>query len=84
MNFKRDTFNRLEAIQKFSKGEGPLPRFVAEQGIRTVEELSRFLALDKGDSHPRRKKPFDLFAANLNNVLKYMRKYDKDPFAWFK
>lgn len=82
--FRRATFEKLEALQTLIKGDGPVPAFAAEQGIRNVADLTRFLALDKGDSHPRRKRPFDLFATNLRNVLAYMGKYEKDALAWFR
>jgi len=82
--FRKETYDRLVALQQFIKGEGACPDFAKAYGIRSLDDLTRFLALDRGDSHPRRKKPFDLFATNLRNVLAYMKKFEKDTFAWFK
>lgn len=82
--FRRPTFERLEAIQAFIKGQAPAPGFLRKWGIESVEDLSRFLVLDKGDSHKRRKEPFKLFEKNLSNVLKHMKPWLKNKNAWFK
>jgi tetratricopeptide (TPR) repeat protein len=82
--FNRRTYRRLKEINAFVKGEGPRPRFLAHWGIESVDDLSRFLALDKGDDHKRRKEPFKLFTTNLRYVLTRLDQFKKNKDAWFK
>jgi len=82
--FRKETFRRLVDIDRFVKGKRSAPDCLATWGIKKVKDLSRFVALDKGDSHKRRKEPFKLFTSNLRAVLKHMRKYKKNKNAWFK
>lgn len=82
--FVRRTYERLKALDQFIKGKAPRPRFVAHFGIKSVKDLSRYLALDKGDSHKRRKEPFKLFTTNLTSVLKRLDRFADEDRAWFK
>ena len=82
--FRRETFSRLKAIQAFVKGDAEAPDFVKAWKILTREELWVFLALDKGDSHKRRKEPSKLFISNLRAVLKRMSAFEKSRNAWFR
>ena len=82
--FSRKTFQRLEALKHFLDDKRDAPGYLAGWGITTRAELWKFLALDKGDSHKRRKQPWKLFETNLRNVIKHMRRYTKNKNAWFK
>jgi len=82
--FHRRTFYRLKAIADYVDATRPIPFCLSTWGIRTREDLVAWLALDKGDEHPRRKVPFSLFDSNLRSVLKVMRKFEGDSNAWFK
>lgn len=82
--FVRRTYRRLKAIEAFIKGERSSPLFLLPFGIKSVNQLSRYLALDKGDSHKRRKEPFKLFTTNLRSVLKRMDHFADEDRAWFK
>ncbi len=82
--FVRRTYTRLKALEAFIKGETGRPQFVAHFGIETVADLSKYLALDKGDSHKRRKEPFKLFTANLRSVLGRLDRFVDQERAWFK
>lgn len=82
--FVRQTYERLKAIQGFIKGEEARPLFLEAFGIEEVKDLSRYLALDKGDNHKRRKEPFKLFATNLRYVLDRLDRFADEDRAWFK
>jgi len=82
--FSRETFARLKALDAFVRGEGDAPDILKAWKLSTSAELSVFLALDKGDSHKRRKEPFKLFTYNLKFVLKRMSAYEKNKHAWFR
>ena len=82
--FVRRTYRRLKDIDAFIKGEKPSPIFLGPFGIKKVQDLSQYLALDKGDSHKRRKEPFKLFTTNLRSVLKRMDHFANEDRAWFK
>ncbi len=82
--FHRRTFYRLSAIADYVDAKRAIPFCLSTWGIGTREELTAFLALDKGDDHPRRKVPFSLFDSNLRAVLKVMRKLEGDSGAWFR
>jgi hypothetical protein len=82
--FCRETFARLKAVNLFVKGETEAPDILKAWKISTLQELWVFLALDKGDSHKRRKEPFKLFASNLRTVLKRMSAFEKSRNAWFR
>jgi hypothetical protein len=82
--FVRRTYDRLKALEAFINGKAPRPRFIAHFGIETVADLSKYVALDKGDSHKRRKEPFKLFTANLRSVLERLDRFADQERAWFK
>ncbi len=82
--FVRRTYRRLKALDGFIKGEGACPLFLRPFGIKKVKELSLYLALDKGDSHKRRKNPFKLFTTNLRYVLERLDRFADEDRAWFK
>jgi hypothetical protein len=82
--FVRRTYQRLKAIDGFVKGEQSRPIFLGPFGIVEVKDLSRYLALDKGDSHKRRKNPFKLFTTNLRYVLERLDRFADEDRAWFK
>jgi hypothetical protein len=82
--FRRETWQRLSLLKAFLDGKQEAPFFVQDWGIGTKQELSCFLALDKGDDHKRRKEPFKLFEANLKAVLQHIAKYEKNKGAWFE
>jgi hypothetical protein len=82
--FVRRTYARLKAIDGFVEGEQPRPLFLGTFGIANVKDLSRYLALDKGDSHKRRKNPFKLFTTNLRYVLERLDHFADEDRAWFK
>ncbi len=81
--FRKGTYRNLKKLQQFIEKKRKAPTFLRRWGIHSIEGLWKFLALDKGDDHKRRKNPHKLFITNLNNVLGYMEKYVNDRFAWF-
>ncbi|MBM4371425.1 MAG: hypothetical protein FJ098_07205 [Deltaproteobacteria bacterium] len=82
--FNRRTFLRLQALQAFVQGKAPAPVFVRRAGVRSLDDLWRFLALDRTDGHRNRKKPpFNLFKTNLKRMVDYMAKLKDDKYAWF-
>ncbi len=80
--FHRRTVERLKAMQSFISGTEAAPKFLRRHGIRTVGELWKFLALDKGDSHKRRKEPHKLFESTLRAVLRHIDSV-ADKRSWF-
>lgn len=82
--FSRKTFHRLKSLKHFLDDKRAAPGYLAGWDIATRAELWKFLALDKGDSHKRRKHPWKLFETNLRNVIKHMRRHTKNKNAWFK
>ena len=82
--FVRRTYRRLKALDGFIKGERATPLFLGPFGVKKVKDLSRYLALDKGDSHKRRKNPFKLFTTNLRYVLERLDRFADEDRAWFK
>jgi hypothetical protein len=81
--FRKETFRRLTQIREFIENKRTAPVFLRRWGITRPSELWAFLALDKGDKHPRRKEPHKLFLTNLNNALTYMNRFANDKFAWY-
>jgi len=82
--FNKRTYLRLKALRAFVRGERDAPTFARRVGIRTTEDLSKFLAMDKPDGHRNRKKPpYRLFKMNLKKMVEYMNKYADDKYAWF-
>ena len=74
----------LDNLHSFVSGKTMAPGFVRKWGVDSVDDLTAYLALDKGDSHKRRKVPFSLFEKNLSNVRNHMKAYRKNKNAWFK
>ncbi len=82
--FNKRTYQRLTALRRFVKGDAGAPTFAMRFGIRTVDDLSKFLCMDKADGHRNRKKPpFALFKTNLRKIVQYMGKFKDDKYAWF-
>jgi len=81
--FRKETFRRLTQIKEFVENKRTAPVFLMRWGISRPSELWVFLALDKGDKHPRRKEPHKLFLTNLNNVWTYMNRFANDKYAWY-
>lgn len=81
--FRKETYRRLKLMDQFIRGERTAPVFLRRFGITKVEELWKYLALDKGDGHKRRKEPHKLFITNLRAALGHMDRYLKDRYAWF-
>lgn len=83
--FHRRTYERLVAIHRFIKDpDSGAPEVLRSWGINSVEELMVYLALDKGDDHPKGKTPFTLFKTNLKHVVEFMGGYADNEDAWFK
>ena len=82
--FRRSTYETLDNLHSFVSGKTMAPGFVRKWGVDSVDDLTAYLALDKGDSHKRRKVPFSLFEKNLSNVRNHMKAYRKNKNAWFK
>jgi hypothetical protein len=82
--FNKRTHLRLKALRAFVRGERDAPTFARRFGIRTTDDLSKFLCMDKPDDHRNRKKPpFRLFTMNLKKIVEYMNKFEDDKYAWF-
>ena len=82
--FNKRTHLRLKALRGFVRGERGPPTFARRVGIRSTEDLSRFLFMDKPDGHRNRKQaPYRLFKMNLKKIVEYMNKYEDDKYAWF-
>lgn len=80
--FSKRTVARLKLISEFIQGTRQAPKFLRRHGVYTVEQLWSYLALDKGDSHKRRKQPYKLFEATLRAVLKHINSVS-DRRSWF-
>ena len=82
--FNRRTYLRLKALRRFVRGERTAPTFTLRFGLRSIEDLSRFLCMDRPDGHRNRKQaPFRLFKMNLKKIVEYMDKFEDDKYAWF-
>ena len=82
--FNKRTYQRLAALRRFVKGDASAPTFAMRFGIHTLDDLSKFLCMDKADGHRNRKKPpFNLFRVNLRKIVQYMGKFKDDKYAWF-
>ncbi len=80
--FSKRTVARLKLLSEFIQGTREAPKFLRRHGVRNVDQLWRYLALDKGDSHKRRKQPYKLFEATLRAVLKHIN-FVSDRRSWF-
>lgn len=80
--FHKRTVKRLKLLSAFINGTRGAPKFLRRHGVKSVEQLWHYLALDKGDSHKRRKQPYKLFEATLRAVLKHIDSVT-DRRSWF-